>query len=97
MCKEYFFQKNNYLQYPKLVLRARFIFKAGAYIARYMKQLYYMSKDKLISSTRMARNIAFTDYMSKQKVKPTITLYSKELTSVLNDKYAKKYVACIIS
>ena len=59
------FQKNNYFQYPQLVLHAGFILEAGTCTAKYIKQLHRMSKGRLISNVKMARNIAFTNNMSK--------------------------------
>ena len=49
-----------------------------------------MNKDKLISSCRVHKNTVNPDNLSKQKVKPALALFSKELTKALESEFGEK-------
>ena len=55
-----------------------------------IKKLYHKNKDKLISDVRMAWNVACVDNLSKQKVKPALALFSKEITTALKNEHDEK-------
>ena len=43
-----------------------------------------------MSNVRINRNIAYVDNLSKQKVKPALALFSKEVTTALRDEYGSE-------
>ena len=86
------FRKNNYFQYPELVLCTVYVLEAGTCTSKYVKQIYHENKDKLVSNFRMQRNVAFIDNMSKQKVKPALALFSKDLTTALKDQHGNEAI-----
>ena len=86
------FRKNNYFQYPELVLCTGHVLEAGTCTSKHVKQLCYENKDKLVSNVRMSRNVAFIDNMSKQKVKPALALFSKDLTTALKDQHGDEAI-----
>lgn len=45
------------------------------------------NKNKLISDVRISKNVAYPDNLSKQKVSPALTLFSRELTTALQNKH----------
>ena len=49
-----------------------------------------MDKDKFISNIRISCDVAYVDNSNKQKVKPTLALFSKELTTILQDEYGEE-------
>lgn len=88
--QKYFIPKNNYFQCLKPILSSGHILEAGKYTSKYTKILYHTNKDKLISNVRISRNVAHINNLSKQKVKPILALFSKELTTALQDEYREE-------
>ena len=50
---------------------------------KWIRDLNDKSKEKLISKVRMCRNIACVDYLSRQKVSPTLSLFDMNLNTAL--------------
>ena len=49
-----------------------------------------MNKDKLLSSIRMSKNVACVDNLSKQKVSPALSLFSRGMTTALEFEYGNE-------
>ena len=81
------FKKQNNFYYPRLRLNTGHVLEEGICSVKWMRELRKMSKDKIISSFRMNRNIAYADNLSKQKVSPALALLSRELTAALKKEF----------
>lgn len=80
-------KKQNDFYYPRLRLSTGHVLEEGICSAKWMRELHKMNKNKIISSFRMNRNIAYVDNLSKQKVSPALALFSRELTVALKKEF----------
>ena len=64
--------------------------EGGMCSINWVKELCKTNKDKLISSCRVHKNTVNPDNLSKQKVKPALALFSKELTKALETEFGEK-------
>ena len=81
------FSLNNYYQHPRLELSTGYVLEAGVCTVSWVRKLHHENKDKLFSTYRMPRNVAYVDSLSKQKVSPALALFSTNLTSTLEKEY----------
>ena len=81
------FRNGNDYHYPKLVLSAGFVLESGVCLAKWMRDLHYRNKNQIMSSMRMAKNAAYVDSLSKQKASPALALFSREMTTALDNEH----------
>ena len=83
-------KKNNYFKHPTLALSNGERLEVGIFSMNWVKEFHKINKDKLISSCRVKKNTVNPDNLSKQKVKPALALFSKELTKALETEFGEK-------
>lgn len=83
------FGSNNYFYYPRLVLSSGYVLEARACAVNWIRGLYHKSKDKLISSYRMLRSIAYVNSLNKKKVPHALALFSTNLTTALEIEHGE--------
>ena len=83
------FTKGNECHCPELVLSTDFVLEAGTCSVTWIRKLHNMNKDKLISSIRMSKNVAYIDNLIK-KVSHALTFFSIEMTMALEFEYGNE-------
>ena len=69
------------------MLSSGFVLEAGVCSVKWMRDFHHRNKKKIASNTKMAKNVAHIDDLSKQKVPPALALFTREITMALEDEH----------
>lgn len=83
-------RKDNYFEYPMLVLTNGCILESRTCSSNWLKELCNVNKNKLVSSVRLNKNAVVPSNLDKQKVAPALAIFSSEVTSALKLEFGEK-------
>ena len=80
------FRKGNDFHCPRLELCTGFVLEAGVCSVKWTRDLCHKNENKMTSNVRMHKNVACVDNLSKLKVLPALALFTREMTTALEDE-----------
>lgn len=82
-------KKNNFFKYPSLTLSTGHSIEAGVCSMHLIRESHHENKHKLLCNVRISQETACPSNLGKQKVKPALKLFSKNLTAGSCDKFGE--------
>ena len=87
--KQFHKKKDYYFKYPKLVLSTGYTLEAGICTFKWIKELFEINKNQLISSVRL-KSIILPSNLDEQNVEAALAIFRPKLTSALRHEFGEK-------